>query len=135
MNMEKKIAIIVKEDLMSWQKLNVTAFLAGGIGGSQQVIGEPYIDASDIQYLPMIDQPIMIYSATQESLKEILKKGLLKEVEFTIYTEELFNTGNDIANREQVRAYKTEDLNIVGLGVYGKKNHVNKLVKGLNLHD
>lgn len=135
MNIEKKIAIIVKEDLMSWQKLNVTAFLAGGIGGSQKVIGEPYIDASDVRYLPMIDQPIMIYSATQETLKEILEKGLLKEVEFTIYTEELFNTSNDIANREQVRAYKTEDLNIVGLGLYGKKNHVNKLVKGLKLHD
>ncbi|MBF4694651.1 DUF2000 domain-containing protein [Fusibacter ferrireducens] len=135
MNLEKKIAIIVKEDLMSWQKLNVTAFLAGGIGGSQEVIGEPYWDASDVQYLPMIDQPIIIYAATQAVLKEILKKGLSKEVEFAVYTEELFNTGNDIANREQVRAYKTEALNIVGLGIYGKKNHVNKLVKGLKLHD
>jgi len=45
---ETKVAILVREDLPVWQKLNVTAFLATGIAGAApEAIGEPYIDAAN----------------------------------------------------------------------------------------
>jgi hypothetical protein len=34
MPFDTKIAIVVREDLAPWQKLNVTAFLSGGLAGS-----------------------------------------------------------------------------------------------------
>lgn len=43
------------------------------------------------------------------------------------YTEELFKTFNDEDNRKKVAEYKTNDLNLVGIGLIGKKNHVSKL--------
>ena len=43
---DTKIAIVVREDLATWQKLNVTAFLMSGVvGAAPEIIGEPYRDA------------------------------------------------------------------------------------------
>lgn len=64
-----------------------------------------------------------------------IEKALAKDVKMNIYTEELFKTSNDEDNRTKIAEYKTDDLNIVGIGMIGKKNHVSKLIKGLKLHD
>jgi len=40
---ETKIALVIRDDLASWQKMNVAAFLASGIAASYpQSIGDPY---------------------------------------------------------------------------------------------
>lgn len=135
MEFANKIAVIIRDDLLVWQKLNITAFLMSGIVGAQSIIGEPYVDGDGTVYLPMTQQPIIIYSAGGQDIKGVLKKALTKEVQMTIYTEELFKTYNDIDNRAKVAEYKTDELNLVGVGIIGKKNHVDKLVKGLKLHE
>ncbi len=135
MEFANKIVIIIRGDLFVWQKLNVTAFLMSGIGGTQSIIGEPYVDGDGMTYLPMSQQPIMIYSASGTELNAVLKKALTKEVKMTIYTEEIFKTYNDMDNRAKIAEYKTDELNLVGIGMIGKKNHVDRLTKGLKLHD
>lgn len=134
MRFDNKIVAILREDLLMWQKLNVTAFIMSGIGGQQDVLGEPYVDGAGNTYLPMSKQPIMIYAANGAQLKELLLKALNKEVNMAIYTEELFNTYNDDDNRAKVAEFDTNDLNLVGIGIVGKKNHVDRLTKGLSLH-
>jgi hypothetical protein len=43
MRFDTKIAIVVREDLAVWQKLNVTAFMASAVaGGKPEVVGERY---------------------------------------------------------------------------------------------
>ena len=43
---DTKIAVLLRDDLEAWQRLNVTAFLVSGIGPrSPEVIGEPCADA------------------------------------------------------------------------------------------
>lgn len=138
MEFVNKIVVIIRDDLLVWQKLNVTAFLMSGIGGirgDQCIIGEPYIDGDGVTYLAMAQQPIMVYSASGQQLKDMLKKALTRDVKMTIYTEELFRTGNDAENRAKVAEYKTDCLNVVGLGILGKKTHVDRMTKGLKLHD
>lgn len=135
MEFPNKIAVIIRNDLLTWQKLNVTAFLMSGISGAHSIIGDPYVDGDGVTYLPMSQQPVMIYSSDSQELKKVLNKALTKEVKMTVYTEELFRTYNDEDNRAKVAEYKTDDLNLVGIGIIGKKNHVDRLTKGLKLHD
>jgi hypothetical protein len=52
----------------------------------------------------------------------------------SIYTEELFATGNDVDNRAAVRAVATEKLALVGIALHGGRNAVDKTLKGLSLH-
>jgi len=134
MSFDTKIKVVLREDLEMWQKLNVVAFLMSGISGTQDIIGEPYIDKDHVQYLPMSQQPIMIHSSDGVRLKALLNKALAKDVVVAIYTEELFKTFNDEDNREMVARFKTEELNLVGIAVRGKKNQVDRLLKGYELH-
>lgn len=133
MRFDTKIGIVVRQDLAAWQKLNVTAFLAGAIaGGVPETVGEPYEDGSGNAYLPMLRQPVLIYAA--DSLTEIREKAVARGLHVAVYTEEMFKTGHDAANRAVVRAVAAPDLQLVGLAVYGPKNAVDKTLKGLSLH-
>lgn len=134
MEFDTKIKIVLRNDLEVWRELNVTAFLMSGIAGTQNIIGQPYVDKDNVQYLPMSQQPIMIHSATGEQMKELLQKALTKDVVIAIFTEELFNTFNDEDNRAMIAQFKTQDLNLVGIAMRGKKNHIDRLLKGFDLH-
>lgn len=134
MEFDTKIKIVLRNDLEPWQELNVTAFLMSGIAGTQDIVGQPYQDKNNVQYLPMSQQPILIHSATGEQLKELLQKALTKDVALSIYIEELFKTYNDDDNRAMVAQFATDELNLVGIGIRGKKNHVDRLLKGFELH-
>ncbi len=131
---DTKIAVIVRDDLPVWQKLNVTAFTVSGVAGSSDIFGEPYEDADGVRYLPMIVQPIMVYEATAEKLCTVYDRARGREIDFAIYTEDLFSTPHDEANRAAVKAVKSDDLALVGLALRAERKVVDKIVKGLSLH-
>jgi hypothetical protein len=134
MKFDTKIAVVIREDLLMWQKLNVTAFTISGIASLSELIGEPYVDGSDQIYLPMIRQPITIFQANREQIRAVYEQALSREVPFSIYTEQLFSTQDDEANRAAVREVSSEDLNLVGMALRGRKKVMDKLLKGLSLH-
>lgn len=50
---DTKIAVILRDDLAVWQKLNVTAFLMSGIvAQTKEIIGEPYRDGRATSTIP-----------------------------------------------------------------------------------
>lgn len=135
MRFDTKIAVVVREDLEVWQKLNVTSFLSGGIvGASPQVVGEPYRDGSGTLYGPMIRQPVMIFQATGDELARTRARALSRDLTISIFTRELFATGNDADNRAAVAAVAADDLDLVGLAMHADRKIVDKVVKGLSLH-
>ncbi|MFV8188224.1 DUF2000 family protein [Streptomyces sp. AF1B] len=132
---DTKIAVLLREDLEPWQRLNVTAFLVSGLGSPiPEVIGEPYVDADDVQYLPMFRQPVLVFEGTKETLTAAHRRALSRALPRSLFTSDLFTTGNDRDNRAAVRAVGTDDLDLVGLAVYGPKNAVDKVIKGARMH-
>jgi hypothetical protein len=135
MRFDTKIAIVVREDLAVWQKLNVTAFLAGAVaGGRPETIGERYQDGAGNDYLPMIRQPVLIYGATAAGLGTVHERAMARRLDVAVYIEEMFKTGNDDDNRAAVLAADAADLPLVGLAIYGPRNALDKVLKGLTLH-
>ena len=135
MRFDTKIAIAVRADLAQWQKLNVTAFLSGGIAAAvPETIGKPYEDGSGHQYLEMFRQPVLCYAAGGTLLATVLERASGRGLATAVYTEDLFATDNDDENRAAVRAVATGDLNLVGVAVYGPCNAVDKVLKGASLH-
>lgn len=132
---DTKIAVVVREDLAVWQKLNVTAFTISGIAGTVDgAVGENYRDATGNEYLPMMRQPILIFAADGEQLTKVRERAMGRDVPISIYTEELFATGHDDDNRAAVAAVEAEKLNLVGLAMRADRRTVDKIVKGLPLH-
>lgn len=132
---DSKIAFIVRDDLASWQRLNVTAFLATGIAAAApEIIGEPYVDAAGREYGSISGQPMLIFQGDLAGLQSAHRKGLERELTLIPYVEAMFSTGHDAANREVFLAEEATNLNLVGLALHGPKKAVDKAIKGLKLH-
>ena len=132
---DTKIAVLLRDDLETWQRLNVTAFLVSGIGTAvPELIGEPYADADDTPYLPMFRQPVMVFEGPKELMTTAHTRAVGRGVTLSVFTSDLFATGNDRDNRAAVRAVRRDAMDLVGLAVHGPRNAVDKLLKGASMH-
>lgn len=135
MRFDTKIAIAVRADLVAWQKLNVTAFLASGIAaGPDDVMGKPYEDADGNTYLELFRQPVVVYAADAGALSGAHRRALARGLCMAVYTEDMFATGNDDDNRAVVRAVPAARLRFAGIAVHGPRNAVDRVLKGMVLH-
>jgi hypothetical protein len=130
-----KIAIIVRDDLAVWQKLNVTAFLTSGlIGAAPELVGAPYEDAVGNRYHPLAIQPMIVLAADAEVIKSIYRRAMERKVQLSLYIADMFATGHDAANRAAVRQHAPDALDIVGLALREDRKLVDKIVKGARMH-
>lgn len=132
---DTKFAVILREDLEVWQKLNVTAFLSSGIIGQKpQLIGEAYRDASGNVYNALSIQPIIVLSTDGETLSKIHSRALERDVPASVYIEEMFSTGHDAANRAVFAEFAPDTAKVVGIAVHADKKTVDRITKGAKLH-
>jgi hypothetical protein len=132
---DTKIAVLLRDDLLTWQRLNITAFLVSGIGTAiPEVIGEPYEDAGGVRYLSMFRQPVLIFEGSKELLRAAHGRAIGRNLPLSVFTSDLFSTSNDRDNRAAVRAVTTEQLDLVGMAVQGPRNAVDKVLKGAGMH-
>ena len=134
MKFDTKVAVVVREDLLAWQKLNVTAFTMTGIASIPDTLGEAYVDGSGREYLPMLKQPVLIFGATADQIRSAYQRAVSEGASLAVYTADLFATPHDDANRAAVRNVSSDDLDLVGIAVRGPKKVVDRAVKGLSLH-
>jgi hypothetical protein len=132
---ETKVAVVVRDDLAGWQRLNVTAFLVSGlVGHAPDAVGEDYVDADGVHYLPMLVQPVLVFEASAAKLRTVHARALDREVPIAIYTSELFQTGHDEANRAAVRPVPTSELDLVGLALRAAHKPADAILRGLRRH-
>ena len=135
MTFDTKIAVALCDDLPTWQKLNMTAFLVSGIAATVPgIVGKEYEDGSGTIYLPMFRQPVLIFSGDVGQLRTAYERAMGRGLRIAIFTEELFGTGNDMDNRAAVAAVPRAELRIVGLALHAERKVADKVLKGLALH-
>jgi len=132
---ETKIAVVLRDDLVVWQKTNVTAFLVSGIAGTVPgLVGEPYRDASGNEYLPMFIQPVLVYEADASGLRRAYERAMDRGVIPAIYTADLFTTNHDEANRAAVARVDAQDLDLVGIAFRAERKTVDNVGDRLRFH-
>ena len=133
---DTKVAVVVRDDLVAWQRLNVTAFLMSGVTAhaGPDSVGEDYVDADGTRYLPMLRQPVLVFEASAAKLKTVHERALRRGVPLAIYTDELFATGHDDANRAAVAAVAAADLDLVGVALRAPHRDADAVLRGLSRH-
>ncbi|MGY5882560.1 DUF2000 family protein [Modestobacter lacusdianchii] len=130
-----KIAVLLREGLLPWQELNVTAFLSSAIAAAvPELIGRPYEDADGTAYLAMFRQPVLVLTGPAQLLTGAREKALARGLPTSVFTADLFATGGDAENRAAVQAVRGAALDLVGLAVHGPRNAVDKVLKGARMH-
>jgi hypothetical protein len=133
---DTKAAVVVRDDLAAWQRLNVCAFLISGVtaAAGPTAIGEDYLDADGNRYLPLLVQPVLVFETSAEKLKTVRERAARREVPIALYTAEMFATGHDQANRAAVRAVRATDLDIVGIALRAPHRDADAVLRGLDRH-
>jgi hypothetical protein len=136
MEFDTKIAIVLRDDLAVWQKANATAFLVSGIAGNDpQTVGAPYVDGSGNSYLPMFRQPVLVFVGDAAAVRRAYERAMQREVaQLAIFTNDLFSTPHDDANRAAVAAVPADELDLVGIALRADKKTVDKVVDRLKRH-
>ncbi len=132
---DTKIAIVLREDLVAWQKLNVTAFLTSGLVSAQEgLLGERYEDAAGNLYNALAIQPMIVLSADAEVISRVYWRAMERKARLSLYIDDMFKTGHDAANRAAVKCYRPEEMKVAGLALRGDKKLVDKITKGARMH-
>ena len=133
---DTKLAVVVRDDLAAWQRLNVCAFLISGVvaAAGETAIGEDYLDGDGNRYLPLLVQPVVVLEAGATKLRTVRDRAQRREVPIALYTAEMFATGDDSANRAAVRAVATADLDIVGIALRAPHRDADAVLRGLDRH-
>jgi hypothetical protein len=132
---DTKIAVLVRDDLEPWQRLNVTAFLVSGVTAAHpELVGQPYADADGHTYLPLLGMPVLVFEGASATLTSAHDRALRRGTALAVYTREMFATGHDADNRAAVAGVPAADLDLVGLALHAPKNAVDRILKGARLH-
>ncbi|MGH1516470.1 DUF2000 family protein [Chryseobacterium sp. JK1] len=133
----KKVAVVIKDDLLPWQKLNVVAFLAGSIAIEfPETHGEKFITADHKTFLPFIKHPTLVYKAeSSEKLQRAFQRAKDRELAIGIYTQQLFDTRSGEENVLEIAKHTADQLDLVGIIVYGENKKVDKALDGLKYHE
>ncbi|KMQ59636.1 hypothetical protein ACM40_16010 [Chryseobacterium sp. BLS98] len=134
---DKKVAIVIKNDLLDWQKLNVVSFLASSIAiRFPETHGQDFVTADNVKFLPFLKHPILVYKAeTAEKLQRAFQRSKNRELAIGIYTKSLFDTRSGEENVLEIAKYRADDLNLVGIIIYGENKKVDKALDGLKFHE
>jgi hypothetical protein len=133
---DTKMAVVVRDDLAVWQRLNVCAFLTSGViaAAGPEAIGEDYLDGDGNRYLPLLVQPVLVLEAGAAKLQTVRERAERRGVPIALYTYEMFTTGTDEANRAAVAAVATAHLDIVGIGLRAPHRDADAVLRGLSRH-
>lgn len=132
---DTKIAILLNPDLETWQKLNVTAFLASGMAAAlPDLMGAPYLDAAGRSHGRLLGHPMLIFAAAPEVLQRAWSQVIRRDLQRAAYVRAMFSTGHDEANRAVFRAEPADTPDLVGLALYGPKKEIDKAIQGARLH-
>ncbi len=127
-----KTALVILDDLLPWQKVNIAAFLAGGlVGRYPEMSGEPYGDGSGQAYTPLIREPVFVFGADGAGLKRTHGRALTRGLDVALYIRPMFATTHDAANRAVVGETPTDALDLVGIGLHGERKIIDKVTGGL----
>jgi hypothetical protein len=130
---QSRIALVLREDLLTWQRLNVTAFLSSSLT-APPVLGETYWDANGRGYGQMFAQPVMVFEASADVLKNALLTALAEKMVVRVFPDVLFTTGNDADNRAAFAKLAPQDMSVAGLALLGGRNRISKLLSGARKH-
>jgi hypothetical protein len=132
----KKMTIVLREDLGSWQLTNTIGHIAAYLGNKMREpfdTGESFV-TKDGKKIPRNSQfPSVALKATPQELKEISVKLETSGVLWVIYTPEMIEMINDDELSRAISQITCDELNILGIGLFGAKDKLKELTGSLKL--
>ena len=134
--MENKCVIVIDSDLPIGLIANTSAVLALTLGNKiEGIIGPIVIDGVGCTHEGITNTPIPILKGTRDILKE-LRDTLINDYP-NLFLVDFSNAAQTTKNYDnytnKIGSFTNDDLQYLGIGIYGDKKIVNKLTGSISL--
>jgi lysyl-tRNA synthetase class 2 len=132
----KKMAVILDKDLTGWKMTNTIGHLSAYLGNKisrDKFQSVPSFTTTDGAINSNSQFPIVTLQAKQAQLHTLLDELEKSGFEFLTYVEEMVEYHDDVELSEALSKKGKEELNILGIGIFGDKEKLEKITKKYSL--
>jgi hypothetical protein len=132
----KKMTVVLREDLASWQLTNTVGHIAAYLGNkmSDPFDTGAYFVSKDGKNLPRNSQfAIVALRATRDELGGLAKIVRDSKLLHIVYVQEMIDMIDDEELAQKLNTVETKEMNILGIGIFGPKDELKNLTGALKL--
>ncbi len=132
----RKMTIVVREDVASWQLTNTIGHIAAYLGNKMTApfdTGQYFISKDGLNFPRNSQYAIVVLRATREEIKSIVCKLHGSSLLWIAYVQEMIDMIDDEKLAGALSAVMSEEMNILGVGMFGVKEELVGLTGGLKL--
>ena len=128
-----KAATLLDENLPQGLMANASACIISGLfDGEKDVLGQG-IEGKDITYIPITKIPFLIFKLNNKSWLELYKRARRNKLKYMLFTKEAQQTTNYQEYIENVKDKSFDQVNVIGLGVFGEDKKIDSFSGNLAL--
>jgi len=128
-----KIVIALDESLGPGFLANAAACITSGLfNNGTDLLGEQ-IEGAECTFISITKIPILIVKQNKKPWDELLKRAKRNKLRYMVFTKEGQSTTSYQEYAERVKGRKLDELTVIGIGVLGEDEVVNKFAGDLSL--
>lgn len=132
----KKTALVLNKDLTGWQLNNTISQLSMFIGNKIKINTDD-LDAFETKDLkkipPIINYPVVSLSSKPSQFAEFINSVIEEKLIYSIYTEDMIKFSDDEELKKMLFTKDFSEIKILGVGIFGDNERVNRLTKKFSL--
>lgn len=132
----RKMVIAVREDMASWQLTNTVGHIAAVLGNKLKDnfdTGESFTSKDGMQLRRNSQYAIVAVKATSENLKSLIEELNKSELLWVAYTQDMMDLIDDNELVNVIGEKTLDELDILGVGIFGTKDELKPLTGKLSL--
>lgn len=132
----KKMSIVLREDVASWQLTNTIGHIAAYLGNKMSEpfdTGEYFASKDKVNFPRNSQFAIVALRATKDELKSLAAKLRDSDLSWIAYVQEMIDMINDEELAKALNSVNSEEMNILGIGIFGSKDKLKELTGSLRL--
>ncbi len=132
----KKMTIVVREDVASWQLTNTVGHIAAYLGNKMTETfdtGESFTSEDGLDYPRNSQYAVVTLKATEEQIKELAKNIRNTNLLWIVYVQEMIDMIDDAELADALKNKNSDGMNILGIGIFGPKDELKRLTAKMKL--
>lgn len=126
----KKMTIVLREDLASWQLANTIGHISAYLGNKMSEpfdTGEYFVSKDEINFPRNSQFAVVALKATKEELKNLAANLHGTKLSWIVYVQEMIDMIDDEELGTALSMIQSEEMNILGIGLFGPKDKLKEL--------
>lgn len=132
----KKFVVVLRQDLVSWQAMNALAHISAYLGNKMQErfdTGKYFITKDGKTHPRNSQYPIIVLRANAGEMASLMTKVRESDLLYIGFIREMIETTDDKELEKIVKGTLDKDIEYLGIGVFGKKEEVDRITKKFSL--